>query len=84
MNDLNSLTNSVSDFPLEPAKNSPGRRICVPKTISAADAFISGLYAARKPRRTSGSFFDHFSGSLHKSAALRVRWKRSMRPFACG
>lgn len=76
--------NSSSVFTPDGVKNSPGMCSYVPKTISAAETLMSGLYAARSPSNASGSLLDHFSVSSDIRAAFSVRWKRSMIPLACG
>lgn len=66
------------------SKNSPGNRKVDPYTICAADAPMSGLSAARSPKRINGNSLTQSVDSLAMIAALSVLWYRSMIPLACG
>lgn len=78
------LAKSDSELGSAGVRNSPGIRSGAPNVISAADAPKSGLCAVRRPRRTSGSFFDHSIALFAINAALSVRCSRSIMPLACG
>lgn len=66
------------------AMSSPGRHNDWPYTSSAGVQPMSSLTAFRIPNKMIGSSSDQRMQCLVMMDALRSRWKRSTRPFACG
>lgn len=67
------FTKSVSVVWLLSLRNSPGRRIGWPYSISAGVAPSSSLYIERNASSMKGSFSVQFSGSLAVRAVFKVR-----------